>query len=579
MMTYHPRTSRTVRRAFLAGSALSLLTVSAASAQSVGPTQADDSYFKQGQQTLQRMLTQQRNTNRAKNVILFVADGMGFATVTATRILEGQMRGVDGESNVLAYEAFPYLAASKTYSHDGQVSDSAPTAVAMTAGVKTKNDIIGLDQTADLNNCEHQKTKTVTTLFEMAESIGMSTGAVSTARITHATPAAVYGHIANRDWEGDANMPAEALQAGCLDLARQLVEMDEGDGLEVAMGGGRDRFLPATADDPEDQGRKGTRKDGKDLTQAWVARYGNSGAFVWNKEQFDKLDPQNVDHVLGLFERSHMEYEADRSKDAAKEPSLAEMTVKAIDIVAKNPEGYVLMVEGGRVDHSHHAGNAYRALTDGIAFNDAIKAALEKVNLDETLIVVTGDHSHTLTISGYPKRGNPLLDIVRGVDGEVILGMDGKPYTTVSYANGPGGWASAETQAIKDEMAAKAAAAAGTAPPSPPAGAQVAQPGAVAAATEGNTETQAAPVKLEAIHRPDLSKVDTTDVDYIQQATVPLPSETHGGEDLGIYAIGPWAHLFQGTVEQHYIFHVMDFASKISERAKAAGGQPAQKAQ
>jgi alkaline phosphatase len=101
----------------------------------------------------------------------------------------------------------------------------------------------------------------------------------------------------------------------------------------------------------------------------------------------------------------------------------------------------------------------------------------------------------------------------------------------------------------------------------------------VAAATEGNTETQAAPVKLEAIHRPDLSTIDTKDPDFIQQATVPLPSETHGGEDLGIYAVGPWAHLFQGTVEQHYIFHVMDFASKISERAKAAGGQPAQKAQ
>ena len=107
--------------------------------------------------------------------------------------------------------------------------------------------------------------------------------------------------------------------------------MKAGDGLEVAMGGGREMFLPETMDDPEDAGKKGARKDGKDLTKAWTDRYGNSGAYVWNEEQFAALDPANVDHVLGLFERSHMEYEFDREKDAGREPSIAEMTVKAID--------------------------------------------------------------------------------------------------------------------------------------------------------------------------------------------------------------------------------------------------------
>ena len=68
---------------------------------------------------------------------------------------------------------------------------------------------------------------------------------------------------------------------------------------------------------------------------------------------------------------------------------------------------------------------------------------------------------------------------------------------------------------------------------------------------------------------------EATDPDFIQQSLVPLPSETHGGEDLGIYAIGPWSHLFQGTVEENYTFHVMDYASKISERAKAAAVEPA----
>jgi alkaline phosphatase len=385
----------------------------------------------------------------------------------------------------------------------------------MTTGVKTINDLMGLNHTAKLDSCEDQKSKAVTTLWEMADSIGMSTGVVTTATITHATPGATYAHIANRDWESDAAMTAEAVQAGCKDIARQLVEMPYGDGLEVAMGGGRANFLPATADDPEDAGKKGKRKDGADLTKAWLDRYGNSGAYVWNLEQFDRLDPANVDHVLGLFEMSHMEYDYDRPKDTAGEPSLAQMAEKAIDILARNPEGYVLMIEGGRVDHGSHAGNAFRTLTDAVALNEAVKTVLRKVNLDETLIVVTGDHSHTLTIAGYARRGNPILGISVDVDGKPILAADGKPYTTIGFANGPG----------------------------------------------GSKEPKA---------RREITMEEATDPDFIQQALVPLPSETHGGEDLGIYAIGPWSHLFQGTVEENYTFHVLDFASKISERAMAA---------
>jgi alkaline phosphatase len=359
----------------------------------------------------------------------------------------------------------------------------------------------------------------------MAELAGMSTGAVTTTRLTHATPAATFSHTPNRDWEADADMKPEAIAAGCTDIARQLVEMSFGDGLEVAMGGGRERFLPETMEDPEDAGKKGKRKDGKDLTQAWLQRYGNSGAYVWNEKQFSELKPENVDHLLGLFERSHMEYEFDREKDAGGEPSLAEMTRKAIDILARNPQGFFLMVEGGRIDHAHHASNAYRALSDAVAFNDAIKAALEKVSTEDTLIITTADHSHAFTINGYPKRDNPLLGIAVGVDGKTLVGLDGKPYTTLSYANGPGG-------------------------------------------------------HKEPTARPDLTMEQATDPDYIQQALVPLESETHAGEDVGIYSIGPWSHLFQKTVPQPYIFHVMDHATKISERAVAsAAGQPVKKAE
>ena len=512
---------KAVRNGATVGVCLSLVTLFGAQgtrADDATLLQADDPYYKQADQALNTILQLQRNTNRAKNVILFVGDGMGFSTVTATRIFEGQQRGVDGESNVLAWEAFPYLAASKTYSHDAQITNSAPSAVAMTTGVKTINDVMGLDHTAKLDSCEDQKTKHVTTLWEMAETIGMGTGAITTARLTHATPGATYAHIANRDWEADANMPAEAVSAGCADIARQLVEMKFGDGLEVAMGGGRSYFVPEAMADPEypnDEKKKGKRKDGKDLTNAWLDRYGDKGAYVWNKEQFAAIDPAETDHLLGLFEPSHMQYDYDRAGDKAGEPSLAEMAEKAIDILSRNPEGYVLLVEGGRIDHGSHESNAYRTLSDGVAMNEAVKAVLRKVNLDETLIVVTGDHSHTLTISGYAKRGNPILGISIGVDDEPIYGTDGKTYTTISFANGPGGYDKPR-------------------------------------------------------ERPMLTSEETTKPDFVQQSLVHLGSETHGGEDLGIYAIGPWSHLFQGTVEENYTFHVMNYAAKIGERLKAA---------
>jgi alkaline phosphatase len=304
-------------------------------------------------------------------------------------------------------------------------------------------------------------------------------------------------------------MPPEAIAAGCTDIAQQLVAWPHGDGFEVIMGGGRDRFLPATADDPEDKDRKGSRKDGRDLIQEWQTRYSNSGTFIWNEEQFDKVDA-NTPRVMGLFERSHMRYEADRLKDNGGEPSLAEMTVKAIDILRQNPNGFFLMVEGGRIDHAHHDGNAFRSLEDLVALDDAVKATLAKVALDETLVIVTADHSHVFTIAGYPKRGNPILETVVEPDGKPKLGKDGKPMTTLGYTNGPG--------AVK--------------------------------------EGEPRPVPM-----------NTTAPDYKQQSLVPLDSETHGGEDVAILAGGPGAHLFAGVVEQNYIYHVIDHATKLSERS------------
>ena len=123
----------------------------------------------------------------------------------------------------------------------------------------------------------------------------------------------------------------------------------------------------------------------------------------WVRErEFDA----SAERVFGLFNESHMQYEADRGNDIAGEPSITEMTSKAIDILAQNENGFFLMVESGRIDHAHHAGNAYGALQDTIAFADAIQAAVDMTDPQETLILVTADHGHVFTIAGYPKRDN-----------------------------------------------------------------------------------------------------------------------------------------------------------------------------
>jgi alkaline phosphatase len=471
------------------------------------------------------------NLRRAKNVILFVGDGMGISTVTAARILEGQKRSVDGEYNRLSFEQFPNVALSVTASANQQTSDSAPTATAMVAGIKTNDGAISVDQgiARTESSADATAAHSVKTILERAEVRGMSTGVVTTARVTHATPAVNYAHISNRDWEANNSLP---VGASVKDIARQLIEFPYGDGVDVVLGGGRAYFTPNTLADPEYTTRKGNRTDGRDLTAEWAAR--PNAAYVWNKAQFDAINPSASTKLLGLFERSHVKYEHDRATDPAGEPSIAEMTEKAIKILRKNPKGFYLMVEAGRIDHAHHAGNAYRALTDTIAMDEAVRKAMELTRDEDTLIIVTADHSHTFTIAGYPSRGNPILgkaDSGLGLLGISPLALDslGLPYTTVGYQNGPGGW----TGGMKRREL-------------------------LATASNGGSEGYADAAYTGAALRPDLTAVDTASPNYLQESAIPTQgAETHAGEEVGIYATGPRAYLFRGVMEQNAIYHVM----------------------
>ena len=484
-----------------------LLTASDAS-RAENTLETPDFWLESGKNSIKAAEKLNPNEHHAKNVILFVGDGMGISTITAARILEGQSKPNNrgGEENSLSFEQLPYLALSKTYSVNQQTPDSAPTMTAMITGVKTNDGelSVGMEVARQEKNADVINAHKVKTLLEQAEEVGLSTGIVSTARITHATPAACYAHTSERDWESDAQMPGDATVS---DIASQLVDFNYGNGLEVALGGGRSMFLPNTAKDPEDAGKFGGRKDGLDLTQQWLGKY-SKPAYVYDKAGFDAVDPKHTDHLLGLFERSHMEYEHDRLGDTGGEPSLTEMTDKAIDILSKNKKGYVLMVEAGRIDHAHHAGNAYRALTDTVELSSAVRKALEKTNAKDTLIVVTADHSHAFTIAGYPERGNPILGLVKQPGSSAFAtDKNGMPYTTLGYANGPG----------------------------------YRGPNA----------------------RPNLTAIDTALPDFLQEAAIPMDSETHAAEDVAIFASGPKAHLFHGVQEQSYIYQVMAKALKF----------------
>lgn len=490
---------------------------------STGYAQPPEHWRSIGEKSLKDAQSRIDHGKRAKNIILFVGDGMGFGTIAAARIFEGQLQGGNGEENLLAFEKFPYTALSKTYSTNKQVADSASTMTAIITGIKTKSGYVSMSENASDSDCLAKNTHSAKTLLELFESQGLSTGIVSTARITHATPAATYAHTPKRNWESDADIPASA--KGCKDIARQLIEFDNGDGPEVIMGGGRSQFFPRTRTDPEYPRKKGKRKDNRNLVKEWLNKRKQS-VYVWNNQQFKQIKARQVNNILGLFEPSHMQYETDRVSGSEAEPSLAEMTSLAIDVLKKNKSGYFLLVEGGRIDHANHAGNAYRALSDVIAFSKAVQLAVTKADAN-TLIVVTADHSHTLTISGYPDRGNPILGKVMATDsqGQVSYSLDasGLPYTTISYANGPGYTGGSNSQ-----------------PPGP----------------------KKFPHNLfrygkNQVQRPNLSKTNTNDTNYLQESTIPMQQETHGGMDVPVYAIGPGSEWFHGVLEQNALYWLM----------------------
>uniref|UniRef100_A0AAY4EXR9 Alkaline phosphatase n=1 Tax=Denticeps clupeoides TaxID=299321 RepID=A0AAY4EXR9_9TELE len=459
----------------------------------------DSEYWNaQARCSLDAALRLRPTSHRAKNIILFIGDGMGVSTVSAARILRGQMAGRSGEETVLAMDAFPYLALSKTYSVDRQVSDSASTATAYHCGVKANAKTVGLNARAVAYQCNSTFGNEVHSVLHRAKAQGKSVGIVTTTRVQHASPAASYAHSVSRSWYSDTDMPSSARQQGCTDIAAQLVSNTD---IDVILGGGRMYMTPKGTPDPEyptSSSKKGHRRDKNNLIKAWLdARKGKNAKYVWNKDQFDAVNTKTTDCLMGLFEAKDMRFEVFRNH--TRDPSIIDMTEKAIKILSKNPKGFFLFVED-KIDHGHHDGIAKLALTETVMFDRAVQRASQLTRESDTLTIVTADHSHVFTFGGNTPRGNPIFGLApKKAD-------DRMPFTSILYANGPG---------------------------------YIHVNG-----TRGN-----------------ITLIDYFDEEYMQQTAVPLDAETHGGEDVAIYAKGPMAHLFHGVKEQNYIAHAMAYAA------------------
>lgn len=313
---------------------------------------------------------------------------------------------------------------SQTYCVDSQVPDSACTATAYLCGVKNNRGTIGVTASVKRGNCEAslKKTNHVTSIARWAQLAGKRTGVVTTTRVTHASPAGIYAHVANRDWEDDTEQENPA----CQDIAFQAIHGLTGSNLNVLMGGGRARFLPKNITDEE--GETGRRGDGRNLIEEWLNLKGTNGAYVWDRKGLLSLD-EDVDYVLGLFEGDHLQYNLEAN--LTSEPTLMELVEASLKVLNKGENGYFLFVEGGRIDHAHHDTKAKKAFDETAEFSKAVQRAVELTSQEDTLIVVTSDHAHTMSISGYPDRGSDIF-------GTIGDGDDGLPYSTISYANGPG---------------------------------------------------------------------------------------------------------------------------------------------
>lgn len=290
---------------------------------------------------------------QVKNVIMMIPDGMGISHVTLARWYKG-----DGLLNMDEIAC----GLVRTHAADSAITDSAPAATVMATGHKSHTGFVGvLPDVANMPGLESLKPgderRPVGTVLEAAKLKGLSTGLVATSQIPHATPAGFSSHYPDRN------------------AYEILIEQQVYNGVDVVFGGGSDYLDP------------NKRSDKEDLIKILKDR---GYKYITTRGELSKLEEEKNTKVWGMFAPKAMAYELDRPET---EPTLAEMTQKAIDILSRNKDGFFLMVEGSKIDWAAHANDPVGVVSDVIAFDDAVKVALDYAKKDkDTVVIVAADH-------------------------------------------------------------------------------------------------------------------------------------------------------------------------------------------
>ncbi|WP_413368065.1 alkaline phosphatase [Lysinibacillus sp. 3P01SB] len=294
------------------------------------------------------------NKKDPTNVIMLVMDGSSDNVSTLSRWYKGESLALD---EILTGGA-------RTYSAESAITDSAPAATALATGHKSNSGYVGiLPSSVTTPGAEQIKEedafKPVANVLEGAKQSGRATGIVSTSEIQHATPAGFSSHVTSR--------------SNYDDIAEQQVYQ----GIDVVLGGGLNSL-------------KETRKDGENLLEVLEEQ---NYELITTREELLKT---NADKIWGSFAPAALAYDFDREHTKAEEPTLADMTKKAIDTLNKDKDGFFLMVEGSKIDWAAHANDAVGMISDFLAFDDAVKEALEFAKKDKnTLVIAVTDHGNS----------------------------------------------------------------------------------------------------------------------------------------------------------------------------------------
>uniref|UniRef100_A0A0K0DS39 alkaline phosphatase n=1 Tax=Strongyloides stercoralis TaxID=6248 RepID=A0A0K0DS39_STRER len=471
---------------------------------------------------------------KPKNVILFIGDGMGTTITTVSRIFKNQNISLNNEKPIFdqtpfSFEKFQTSGVVRTHSLDLHVGTSTAGASAMTTGQKCKSGLVNIKATADLKTCKiKDDEKQINSLVYEALKNKIKVGLVTTTRISHGTPASLYAFSKSRFYESDQHFKTNDDRINCDDITKQILNYPANQ-FTVLLGGGRSYFLPKNEKDPIYRNISGTRLDGKNIINEWKKLSKNHKVLLTKNDLLNQ-DHSSKSNILGIFSPSHLKYyELKNELDKETQPTLEEMTESAIKLLSKNNHnGYFLLIEGGLIDVAAHENKGYIAFSETRELDKAVVKAQKLTkeialktnpfNEEDTLIIVTADHSHPLNLNGFPSRNDSILGANMATFAKVASPTDNKTLPNLMFTSGKG----FHTMFSKD-------------------------------------------LNMKGYVRNNLTSEYLKDPNVLTPSCILSDYGSHGGEDVNSFVTGPLSYIFSGNYDNTQIAYNIKYALCINE--------------